>query len=249
MASHAERRALLNEVTTEAATACAKLDDNRDPMTRRVGESLLTSTELLGAEKVLIDAAETTGAPHRPAEMLGVIRLRTEHHLGALAPDQRAAAEAVITSARLLDVLVGPPGSGKTTTLAALTSLWQHGIGSVVGLGAVGHRGPCACGVARGAVRNDREVAARGHPATAPPPGPCGTPTLWPAWRPGTRPRCVRPTRSTGVCGPNRKRGDVASDGVAARDTALEGPAGNRAAICAACWGLSLNGALSDQDK
>lgn len=134
MASPAERRALLNEITTDAAAACVHLDHNRDPMTRRVGESLFTSTELLGAEKVLIDAAETPGAPHRPAEMLGVIPLRTEHHLGALAPDQRAAAEAVITSGRLLDVLVGPAGSGKTTTLAALTSFWRHGIASVVGL-------------------------------------------------------------------------------------------------------------------
>lgn len=134
MATPAERRALLNAITTDAAAACVHLDDNRDPTTRRVGESLFTSTELLGAEKVLLDAAETIGAPHRPAEMLGVIQLRTEHHLGALAPDQRAAAEAVITSGRLLDVLVGPAGSGKTTTLAALTSFWRHGIGTVVGL-------------------------------------------------------------------------------------------------------------------
>ncbi|WP_255596280.1 ATP-dependent RecD-like DNA helicase [Cellulomonas sp. C5510] len=134
MASPAERRALLNVITTDAAAACVHLDDNRDPMTRRVGESLFTSTELLGAEKALIDAAETTGAPHRPVEMLGAIPLRTEQHLGALAPDQRAAAEAVITSGRLLDVLVGPAGSGKTTTLATLSSFWRHGIGSVVGL-------------------------------------------------------------------------------------------------------------------
>jgi conjugative relaxase-like TrwC/TraI family protein len=134
MASPAERKTLLNAITTEAASACVHLDDNRDPMTRRVGESLFTSTELLGAEKVLLDAAETMGAPHRPVEMLGVIQLRAEHHLEALAPDQRAAAEAVITSGRLLDVLVGPAGSGKTTTLAALTSFWRHGIGSVVGL-------------------------------------------------------------------------------------------------------------------
>ena len=134
MASPAERRALLNEITTDAAAACVHLDDNRDPTTRRVGESLFTSTELLGAEKALIDAAETTGAPHRPAEMLGAIPLRTERHLSALAPDQRKAAEAVITSGRLLDVLVGPAGSGKTTTLAALSSFWRHGIGSVVGL-------------------------------------------------------------------------------------------------------------------
>lgn len=134
MASAAERRALLNEVTTEAAAARVHLDGNRDPMTRRVGESMFTSTELLGAEKVLLDAAEGDGAPCRPVEMLGAIPLRIERHLGALAPDQRAAAEAVITSSRLVDVLVGPAGSGRTTTLDALTSFWRHGIGSVVGL-------------------------------------------------------------------------------------------------------------------
>ncbi|WP_024285638.1 MobF family relaxase [Cellulomonas sp. KRMCY2] len=134
MASPAERRALLNEITTEASAACVHLDDERDPMTRRVGESLYTTTELLGAEKVLIDAAETDGFPHRSREALGLVQLRAEHHLGALAPDQRTAAEAVITSGRLLDVLVGPAGSGKTTTLAALTAFWRQGIGPVVGL-------------------------------------------------------------------------------------------------------------------
>ncbi|HEY5514798.1 MAG TPA: MobF family relaxase, partial [Pengzhenrongella sp.] len=134
MASPTERRALLNTVTTEAAAACVHLDDNRDPATRRVGESLFTTTELLGAEKVLIEAAEAGGAPHRPIESLGQLQLRTERHLGALAPDQRAAAEAVITKGYALDVLVGPAGSGKTTTLAALTSFWRQGIGPVIGL-------------------------------------------------------------------------------------------------------------------
>jgi len=134
MASPAERHALLNTVTTEAAAACVHLDDNRDPATRRVGESLFTTTELLGAERVLIDAAETHGFPHRTSEMLTAVQLRAEHHLGALASDQRAAAEAVITSGRLLDVIVGPAGSGKTTTLAALTGFWRHGLGPVVGL-------------------------------------------------------------------------------------------------------------------
>lgn len=134
MSSPAERRALLNLITSDTAAACVHLDDNRDPTTRRVGESLFTSTELLSAERALIDAAETTGAPHRPARMLRLVQMRTEHHIGALAPDQRAAAEAVITSGRLLDVLVGPAGSGKTTTLAAVTSFWRHGIGPVVGL-------------------------------------------------------------------------------------------------------------------
>jgi hypothetical protein len=134
MASPDERRALLNTVTTDAAAACVHLDDNRDPATRRTGESLFTTTELLGAEKVLIDAAESAGFPHRTREALGQLQLRAEHHLGGLAADQRAAAEAVITSGHLLDVIVGPAGSGKTTTLAGLTSFWRRGLGPVVGL-------------------------------------------------------------------------------------------------------------------
>ncbi|MGV8979328.1 MAG: AAA family ATPase [Cellulomonas sp.] len=83
---------------------------------------------------MLLDAAETDGLPHRPIESLGQLPLRTEQNLGALAPDQRVAAEAVITSGHLLDVLVGPAGSGKTTTLAALTSFWRQNVGPVVGL-------------------------------------------------------------------------------------------------------------------
>src|SRR5665647_1903974 len=134
MASPAERRELLNTITTEAAAACVHLDDNRDPATRRVGEALFTTTELLAAEKALIDAAETDGYPHRPAPALRDLRLRAEHHLGTLAPDQRVAAEAIITSGHLLDAMVGPAGSGKTTTLAALTGFWRQGIGPVVGL-------------------------------------------------------------------------------------------------------------------
>ncbi|MDO8106399.1 MobF family relaxase [Isoptericola sp. b441] len=134
MASPTERRHLLNTITAGAAAACVHLDDNRDPATRRAGESLFTTTELLGAERVLLDASEAGGFPHRPPEALGHPTMRTEHLLGALAADQRAAAEAVITSGHLLDVLVGPAGSGKTTTLAALTSFWRQSVGPVVGL-------------------------------------------------------------------------------------------------------------------
>ena len=206
MASPAEQRALLNEVTNDAAAACVHLDDNRDPMTRRVGESLFTSTELLGAEKALIDAAETTGAPHRPAEMLGAIPLRTEHHLGALAPDQRAAAEAVITSGRLLDVLVGPAGSGKTTTLAALTSFWRHGIGSVVGL-ALRRPRPGRWRSRSGCRARPRRSGCMSRPATVPRAVPCATPTPSPARPAATTGSSARPTRSTGGCAPSRTSG------------------------------------------
>jgi conjugative relaxase-like TrwC/TraI family protein len=136
MAAPAERLALLNAVTVMATEACVHLDDTRDPMTRRTGADLFTSTELLGAEKVLLDAAKiTAGCPSRDMrDFTGPHEFRAQPHLGALAPDQRAAAEAIITSGHLLDAMVGPAGSGKTTTLAGLASFWTAWLGPVVGL-------------------------------------------------------------------------------------------------------------------
>ncbi len=56
--------------------------------------------------------------------------------------DQALAVEQIATSGRVLDVLVGPAGTGKTTTLAGLRAVWEaeHGPGSVVGPRAVGGR-------------------------------------------------------------------------------------------------------------
>ena len=53
-----------------------------------------------------------------------------------LAEDQARVVHAVCTSGRRLEILVGPAGSGKTTTLKALRQQWErtHGPGSVIGL-------------------------------------------------------------------------------------------------------------------
>ena len=50
--------------------------------------------------------------------------------------DQAVAVEKVATSGRALDVLVGPAGTGKSTTMAGLRAAWEaeHGAGSVIGL-------------------------------------------------------------------------------------------------------------------
>ncbi len=132
MASPAERLTLTNEITTAAQQACVHLDDARDPATRRVGEDLFTTTELLAAEKVLIDAADARSVPAerwaRPVDAAAAERI------ACLAEDQRAAVEAICTSGQALDVLVGPAGSGKTTTLAALVAHWKATVGPVVAL-------------------------------------------------------------------------------------------------------------------
>ncbi len=53
-----------------------------------------------------------------------------------LSVDQALAVEQIATSARRLDVLVGPAGSGKSTAMAGLQAVWEaeHGVGSVLGL-------------------------------------------------------------------------------------------------------------------
>ena len=53
-----------------------------------------------------------------------------------LSSEQRAAIESIASPGRPLDVLVGPAGAGKTTTMSALREVWiaEHGPGSVVGL-------------------------------------------------------------------------------------------------------------------
>ena len=53
-----------------------------------------------------------------------------------LSLDQTVAIEQIATSGRGLDVLVGPAGTGKSTTMAGLRAVWEteHGAGSVLGL-------------------------------------------------------------------------------------------------------------------
>jgi hypothetical protein len=53
-----------------------------------------------------------------------------------LSLDQALAVEQIATSGRRLDVLVGPAGTGKSTTMAGLRAVWEaeHGAGSVLGL-------------------------------------------------------------------------------------------------------------------
>jgi ATP-dependent exoDNAse (exonuclease V) alpha subunit len=58
------------------------------------------------------------------------------HSKGSLSSQQRVALESITTSGRVLDLLVGPAGAGKTTAMRALRSAWiiEHGQGSVIGL-------------------------------------------------------------------------------------------------------------------
>jgi conjugative relaxase-like TrwC/TraI family protein len=102
---------------------------------RRHRAELFTSPVILAAEDRLRAAAIVTNGTR--VDEATVVRVLAMSASGAaLAVDQRAAVATIATSGRLLDVLVGPAGSGKTTTQRALRTVWEnvHGAGSVIGL-------------------------------------------------------------------------------------------------------------------
>jgi energy-coupling factor transporter ATP-binding protein EcfA2 len=95
-----------------------------------------SSIALLDAEERLLEAARATNGPVVSAATLERAERARHNHGLVLGDDQRAALHSVATSARPLDVLIGPAGAGKTTAMHALRLAWEseHGRGSVVGL-------------------------------------------------------------------------------------------------------------------
>jgi conjugative relaxase-like TrwC/TraI family protein len=105
---------------------------------RPVKERLFTTNALLEAEARLFGLAERHDTSLR-ASRATVAQVCDQPLPGrAHKPglDQALAVELVATSGRVLDTIVGPAGTGKTTALAALRTVWEaeHGAGSVVGL-------------------------------------------------------------------------------------------------------------------
>lgn len=138
MASAEDRAELHGSLVTTALANCEPLNaadasppDRWAAMTRR-----WTTTTILDAENRLL-AAATNGigpavggrlaarvaaaatAPEGPPQAL------TDRGINALSPDQAAALVQVCSSGRAVQVLVGPAGSGKTTTLKAIKAVWN----------------------------------------------------------------------------------------------------------------------------
>jgi conjugative relaxase-like TrwC/TraI family protein len=101
------------------------------------GHEVYTTATLLEAEARLLEAGRQVGGP---AASRGTVATVTGANLPGrdvpLSVDQALAVEQIATSGRHLDVLVGPAGTGKSTTMAGLRAVWEteHGAGSVLGL-------------------------------------------------------------------------------------------------------------------
>ncbi|UOQ61507.1 relaxase domain-containing protein [Leucobacter rhizosphaerae] len=98
--------------------------------------ALFSSTELLEAEARLLERSRTMTAPTLPLAVIEQVTSHPDREGRMFGPDQTDALTRIALSGRMLDLLVGPAGTGKTTAMNALRRAWeqQHGKGSVVGL-------------------------------------------------------------------------------------------------------------------
>jgi conjugative relaxase-like TrwC/TraI family protein len=107
-------------------------EDGTSRFRPRHGEKY-SSIAVLEAEARLLARAEKVTAP---TVSVGVAGRAGGRGTASLTVQQRRAVESVCRSARQVDLLVGPAGAGKTTTMRTLRAAWisEHGRGSVVGL-------------------------------------------------------------------------------------------------------------------
>lgn len=98
--------------------------------------TVFSSEVLLAAEDRLLERARTTTGPTVPLAVVERIARRPDRKGQTLGDDQADALAKIAVSGRIVDVLVGPAGAGKTTAMSALRRAWEHehGEGSVVGL-------------------------------------------------------------------------------------------------------------------
>jgi hypothetical protein len=103
---------------------------------RPKSSTVFTSESQLAAEDRLLDRAANLSGPTVPLATVEKITRSPDADGRMLGDDQADALTRIAVSGRMLDVLVGPAGAGKTTAMNALRRAWEaeHGSGSVVGL-------------------------------------------------------------------------------------------------------------------
>lgn len=103
---------------------------------RPKNSTVFSSGELLDAEERLLQLAHTTTGPTVSLETVERIVRKPDRERLVLGEDQASALMEIAVSGRIVDLLVGPAGAGKTTAMNALRRAWEkeHGKGAVVGL-------------------------------------------------------------------------------------------------------------------
>lgn len=99
---------------------------------------VFTTDQIMDEEAYLIARVQTDSAPSLPATEAVESSLTTwrsdDGH--QLSEDQWQASKEALTSTAGISAIIGPAGTGKTTTMSAITDAWQseHGEGAVIGL-------------------------------------------------------------------------------------------------------------------
>ena len=137
-----DRVALVAHVTDTAADRAVLLTPGAAPElaaeTRRLRDpGVYATVEVLDAETRLLDASRSLDGPAvDPAVAEQALHGDVPGEGHPLSADQWDAVRAVVTSRRVVDVLVGAAGTGKTAAMRGVRAKWEaeFGPGSVVGL-------------------------------------------------------------------------------------------------------------------
>jgi conjugative relaxase-like TrwC/TraI family protein len=101
------------------------------------GSEIYTTQDLLDAETRLLEAGRSMASPSVSAIVAAdVCAQNLPGKVHPLSADQAAAVRQIVTSGRVVDILVGAAGTGKSTAMRGVRAAWEreHGPGSVVGL-------------------------------------------------------------------------------------------------------------------
>ena len=131
----AERAVMLTPTNLGIVPEALQRPDGSSKFRARNSE-LFATQELLDAEARLLEAAAAIGGPVAPTPGEPDADEALASGRTVLSAEQAAAVSAVVTSGHRLDLIVGPAGTGKSTTMAGVRAAWEaaHGPGSVIGL-------------------------------------------------------------------------------------------------------------------
>ena len=114
-----------------AAPAVLRRESGESVFTRHAADRYTTTRQLEAEDRLLAHAARTD-APRVTASDVSVAASLVAAEGLVLTPDQFAAVTRLATSGRGLGLLIGPAGTGKTTTMKGLVTAWQIGTGKAV---------------------------------------------------------------------------------------------------------------------
>ncbi|MFX1821346.1 MobF family relaxase [Pseudarthrobacter sp. CC4] len=150
--SASDRNALMDAVATAAEHQSVALNEYRYTVPQHAGPDLqlghgtvfdfhgsrlYTDTSTLACEDAIMAARNDDDGPAVRADVtMDSLNRVPQSGVPTLHSDQRAAVANVLLSGNRLDAIVGPAGTGKTTTLGKVKTVWeaQYGAGSVIGL-------------------------------------------------------------------------------------------------------------------